>query len=362
MHERIYKIRDWVKQHERHLSSLALLSGFIVDALTLKRVDTLYENLVLIGYFVLIACGIVLLNLIEARRVTGLWALRISPWLPLLIQFAFGGLFSGFTVFYFKSGSIVSSWPFLLILVSLLVGNEMLKRQYARLVFQITFFFVALFFFTIFFIPVLINHMGAWAFILSGIVALGLISTFVYFLSHLVEERIRQNRKFICMAVASAYLFINVLYFTNLIPPIPLSLKDSGVYHSITRTEEGYVVKEEVQSGWGRLQLFENIHIKEGDPLYVYSAVFAPNNIRIAVVHHWRYFDSTMGKWISVSKIPYTIVGGTDRGHRGYTMKSNLAVGEWTVNIETERGQIIGRVTFEVVHDTTVPDLIEKVL
>jgi hypothetical protein len=237
-----------------------------------------------------------------------------------------------------------------------------MKRQYTRLVFQITLLFVALFFFTIFFVPVLANSMGPWIFILSGLLALALVGLFVSLLSRLVTERIHQSRKFIIYSVVSVYLLINLLYFTNLIPPIPLSLKDAGVYHSISRSGTGYTAQEEVHSGFAALQFFENIHIKEGDPLYVYSAVFAPNNIRTEVVHHWKYFDEGAGKWLSITKIPYTIVGGTDRGHRGYSMKSNLMEGEWTVNIETTRGQVIGRVTFEVVYDNGTPRLKEKSL
>jgi hypothetical protein len=362
VYERVYKIRDWVKKYERHLSSFALLSGFIIDALTMKRVDTLFENVVLIGYFLIIACGITLLNLIEARKLQASWWQRISPFFPLLIQFAFGGLFSGFTIFYFRSGSIVASWPFIIILVALLFGNEFLKRQYSRLVFQVTIFFVSLFFFTIFFVPVLINAMGPWVFILSGVTAALLIGLFIYFLTLLVPERMYQNKKYIFISIGSVFAVINLLYFTNLIPPIPLSLKDVGVYHEITRSSNGYVVREERLSQLESWEFFEDMHIHPGDPLYVYSAVFAPHNLKTEVVHNWRHFDEVEGRWVSVSRIPYTIVGGTDRGHRGYTVKHNLTEGEWTVNVETARGQVIGRITFEVVYDDGVPEFEEKIL
>jgi hypothetical protein len=362
VYDRFYKIRDWIKKYERHLSSLALISGFIIDALTLKRVDTLYENAVILCYFTLITIGILTLNLVEARKLAGLWWQRISPFLPLLIQFAFGGLFSGFTIFYFRSGSVASSWPFILVLVALLFGNEFFKRQYSRLVFQVTIFFVSLFFFTIFFIPILVNDMGSWVFILSGATAVALITIFVYVLSVFVPERIHQNRRYLVISIATFFIAINLLYFTNLIPPIPLSLKNAGVYHEIVRTPDGYTATEEVLSQWNSWQFFENIHIKEGEPLYVYSAVFAPHNLKTGVVHNWRYFDDEEGRWVSVSKIPYTIVGGTDRGHRGYSMKTNLKEGAWTVNVETVRGQVIGRITFEVVFDDQEPPTRVKTL
>jgi hypothetical protein len=204
--------------------------------------------------------------------------------------------------------------------------------------------------------------MGPWVFILSGLTAVALISLFIYFLTLLIPERMYQNRRHLIISIAVFFGVMNLLYFTNLIPPIPLSLKDAGVYHSLVRTEGGYKVTEQRLSQLKSWEFFEDMRVKPGSPLYVYSAVFAPNNLQAQVVHNWRHFDEKEGRWVSVSRIPFTIVGGTDRGHRGYTMKSNLEEGEWTVNVETVRGQVIGRITFEVIFDEEEPPFIEKTL
>src|SRR3989338_5812915 len=39
--------------------------------------------------------------------------------------------------------------------------------------------------------------------------------------------------------VASIFVLFTVLYFNNMIPPIPLSLKSIGVYHSLLREQSG---------------------------------------------------------------------------------------------------------------------------
>jgi len=356
-----HNIKNWVTRHERKLSSLALLTGFVLDALTLHRVDNLYENAVFSFYFLIIGSAIIAINYIEAGKYEREWVGRMHPFLLLLIQFAFGGLFSGFSIFYFRSGSLLSSWPFILILFALLIGNESMRKRYERLIFQIVLLFVALFFFTIFAVPVVLDRMGAIIFILSGVAALLLIAGFVYLLWRLVPERVEKSRRSLVYAISSIFIVVNVLYFTNLIPPIPLSLKSAGVYHSIVREGGEYVAKEERQTGFSSLQIFENIHIKKGEPLYIYSAVFAPDNISTTVVHNWRYFDSKTSRWISVNRIPYTVIGGVGRGYRGYTKKINLQEGRWTVNVETERGQVIGRITFEVFYGEP-KELEEKVL
>lgn len=357
-----YNLKNWVTKHERSLSAFALLAGFILDAFTLRRIDNLYENAVFVFYFCIVAISVILINYIEAGRYEREWVGRMHPFLLLLIQFAFGGLFSAFSIFYFRSGSLLSSWPFILILFGLLIGNERLRKQYERLVFQVSLLFVALFFFSIFAVPVVINHMGSFVFILSGVIALVLVFGFVRLLNRLVPERVEGGRRAVKYSVISIFLVVNVLYFTNLIPPIPLSLKDAGVYHSVERVGNEYIAQEEKQHGLSALQIFENIHIKKGEPLYVYSAVFAPDNLSTTVVHNWRLFDAETARWVSVSKIPYSVIGGTERGYRGYTKKSNLEEGRWTVNIETERGQVIGRVTFEVVYDGQVAELVEETL
>jgi hypothetical protein len=341
------------------LATLALFSGFVVDALTLRRIDNLYENAVFLSYFLIIGFSVIAINYIEAGRYEREWVGRTHPFLLLFIQFAFGGLFSGFSIFYFRSGSLISSWPFLVILLALLIGNDRLRKQYERLTLQVSLLFVALFFFTIFAVPVFLGRMGPLIFALSGFVTLVLVAGFVYFLSHLVPERVERSQRPIIYSVASIFLAVNLLYFTNLIPPIPLSLKDAGVYHSIQRAGGGYIAEKEDRTFISGLQVFEDFHVNRGEPLYVYSAVFAPTNISIKVVHNWKRFDSKTNRWVSVDRIPYTVIGGSDRGYRGYTRKSNLEEGKWTVNVETERGQVIGRTTFEVVHSDQPAELEE---
>ncbi len=356
------EVKNWLKKHESHLSSAALLGGFVVDAFTLRRVDLPFENIVLIGYFLLIAVGIFLLNLSDSRMYRGPFAENLPHILPIIIQFAFGGLFSGFVIFYFRSGSLSASWPFIILLVGLLLGNEFLRKHYVRLVFQVTTFFTALFFFTIFFIPVLISRMGAWVFILSGIAALVITAIFIYVLFLSIPIRVRESTKPLVYSIGTVFLLINILYFLNLIPPIPLSLKQAGVYHYISKQDDNYFGREEVRSKFDWLKIFQDVHVVEGEPVYVYSAIFAPRGISIEVVHNWKYFDKSIQRWVSVSRIPYVISGGSDRGHRGYSLKSNLMEGDWSVDVETVRGQVIGRVLFSVeyVENDKLPKIIEK--
>ncbi|MDQ2932912.1 MAG: DUF2914 domain-containing protein [bacterium] len=362
MYEKVSKAKDFFKKYDRYLTASALMLGFIVDALTLKRIDQLYGNLTLISYLILVSTGIFLIHYFEVRKQGSKYAEKVSQIVPLVIQFAFGGLFSGFTIFYLRSGSVAASWPFIVILLGLLIGNEMLRKQYARLIFQITAQFIAVFFFMIFFVPVIINSMGAFVFLLSGAIALLIILLFISLLNTYIPEQIERSKKYLTYSIGSVLVVINILYFTNLIPPIPLSLKSGGVYHEVSINPTGYVGVKEKRSFWSKFQIFENMHVVRAKPLYVYSAVFAPTDIKTQIVHHWQLFDTKTNRWVSVNRIPYLIAGGNDQGYRGYSVKTNLSEGDWRVDVETARGQVIGRIHFEVEFVHEVPQLERKAL
>src|ERR1700722_1309479 len=97
-------IKTFYWKYERHISSLALIGGFVFDALTLKQVDQLIDNLWMVAHLTTVALCILLLNAIEKKESTehkkeG----ALHFWLIFIMQFAFGGLLSTFLVFYFRS-------------------------------------------------------------------------------------------------------------------------------------------------------------------------------------------------------------------------------------------------------------------
>lgn len=348
----------WVRRNEKHLSSLALLVGFVVDSLTLRRVDLLLENVVLVSYLGIAAMGIVVIGLVDAGRLRGGVAQVSGSIAPIALQFAFGGLFSAFFIFYTRSAALGESWPFLLFLLALLIGNERFRERYTRLVFQATVFFITLFSFFIFSVPVVLGVMGAWVFMLSGAVSLGVMGALVALLARIMPERVAGARRGVLVGVGGAYAVITVLYFTNIIPPIPLSLKDAGIYHSVTRTTAGgYEVLDEERSLVESIKPYRTMHLVPGNPLYAWSAVFAPTKLSTTVLHRWQHFDEAKGSWVTTTQVPFTVSGGRDGGYRGYSYKTALTEGKWRVDVITPRGQVVGRTKFVVEYVDTPPAL-----
>jgi hypothetical protein len=344
------KTKEFISKYERHISAGALLGGFIIDALTLRRIDRLFENLVLIGYLSIVTIGILIMNLYEGGQLQNKVFERLHTFLPFVIQFAFGALFSGFLVFYFKSASLLSSWPFILLLIGLFIGNETFKKLYERTVFNLSVLFLSYFLFAIFYVPLKMGKLGNSIFIMSGIASLVAISIVVAVLAKYTEARVNSFKKLLVLSITGIFVAMNMLYFTNIIPPIPLSLKQTGVYHFVGLTNKGYVATQELHADERPFYTRAVIHVVPGKPVYFFSAIFGPNNLSTNVVHHWRIFDESRQSWVTKSKIPFTITGGRDSGFRGYTYKTSTQPGLWEVRVETERGQVIGRQKFDIVH------------
>jgi hypothetical protein len=156
---------------------------------------------------------------------------------------------------------------------------------------------------------------------------------------------------------------MNLFYFANIIPPIPLSLKDSGVFHDIERKSDGSYVGEYEDYGWrGFLQMYSNYHYMAGDTVYAYSAIFSPSSLNINVTHEWQRYDETSEKWVSEGTVTLPVVGGRDGGFRTYSQRGDLSAGFWRVNVKTSNGLVIGRLRFEVIPVSSEPVLSEKLL
>ncbi len=350
-------VKNKYERYENHISSLALILGFIIDSLTLRRVDLLPENIVLITYLFISSICIIAINIVETRRPAESVPGRIHFWLLIAMQFSFGGLFSAFLVFYGRSASFSASWPFLLILLFGLIGNELFKKQYTRLSFQVTVFFTALFSYLIFIIPVLTRSISPWSFLLSCLLAVILIYLFLKLLGRFVPEKIDQSRKRIIVSVGVIWSFVIVFYFANIIPPIPLSLKDVGVYHFLARSVDGNYTVQKEKEKWYHFFGRDTFHFLKGEPVYVQSAVFAPTKLTADIVHEWQYFDEIKESWITASTVKLPVKGGRDGGYRSYSVKSNIFPGLWRVNVATLRGQTIGRLKFGVEIVDVLPEL-----
>lgn len=344
------KIKEFYIKYKRRIGSIALIGGFILDFLTLNRIDQVYDNAILLFYLILSGIGISVVQLHEARKISGKVSDFFRQAFPTFIQFAFGGLFSGFFIFYSRSASLWNSWPYILLLLAFLIGNEFIKEKYARFTLQVSVLYFLVFSYLIFSVPIVVKEMGSEIFFLSGILSLVVMGILGAILLRINPKKLKESRNRIITSIGGIFLIMNILYFTNVLPPIPLSLKDSGVYHSVVRINGGYEVLKEDRPWYLKLFPQRTFYFSQG-PIYFYSSVFAPTDLKTKIVHEWQYYDKYQGRWQVTDRISFALVGGRDGGYRGYTQKSSVREGKWRIDIETDNGLVIGRKTFYVFDD-----------
>jgi len=356
------RLKIFYARFERPISSLSLVGGFVFDALTLQRVDALWDNFWVVAHLAIVGVFMVLIHAQESAPGDEHDATKKHFWYVNILQFFFGGILSTYLVFYFRSADILVTWPFILILVAAFWANESLKRHYIRLSFQISLYFLCLYSFAIFLVPVLLHQIGNQIFLISGAVALALIGIFILTLYILAREKFKRSRKIILISILSIIVLINILYFTNLIPPIPLSLKGGDIYHSVLRDTSGNYIVQNENSGWLQyFQLYPDFHEVVGSPIYAFSAIFSPSDLNLTIVHQWQYYNSATGKWVTAGTVELPVVGGRDGGFRTFSVWTNATAGHWRVNVKTQNGQTIGTMRFNVVSVPTEPALVTEV-
>ncbi len=347
--------RGFLSRNERKISFFAFIAGFAWDGYFLTKVTIGEASVVLGAYLAFVAFGIVVFNSVESKIGAGKLLKRSVVWIPYVIQFMYGTLFNASLIFYTQSAELSSSWLFLLFLAVIVLGNEIFHRRRHRLTFQVAMFFIAEFLYLVLVIPIIVGKMGSGIFIVSGLASLLVLMTVSSAVRRFAKARFVEDRIIRTAVVIFIYVGINVLYFTDIIPPIPLSLKSVGVYHSVEKTGNDYRVAFEPVPSYVFWRKENDIfHASAGSDAYVFSSIFAPTSISAQIYHEWWYFDTSDNRWILVSKIPFQISGGRDAGFRGYSKKEHIYLGEWRVDITTDQRQLIGRVYFTVV-DSTMP-------
>jgi hypothetical protein len=371
-----------IKRYERHLSAAGMVLGFAIDNFTFGRIDRPRAHLIFACYLLLAAVTITISHALQARadrvqarklatarprgfkdedndtelEASDVPAGRWRTWLPAMTQFALGGLWSGFLVFYSRGASLGASWLFLATLAGFLIGNEVFRKYHSRLVFASLLFFFAIYSYAVFSLPVLTRTIGRYTFVASGGLAILVFAIFLQLLAKVGLERYRQSRLRIGAGALLIAAAMNAFYFTGVLPPLPLSLLRAGIYHSVTHTADGEPWYTEYAIA------APTVHVAPGETLSFYSAVFAPIRLSTHISHAWQRYDAKRRRWVTKSTVTFAITGGRDGGYRAYTVKSHPQAGDWRVDIRSEDGRLVGRIRFAVAEVASVPNLQSTVL
>ena len=338
------QVKAYAVRNERNLAVGFFVAGFLFDIFTLGRIDswlTIGQQAV---YLAIVTAVLVHMLRQEAEPVLSendpAWKRWYYDYRKPAIHFLLGALLSAYTLFFFKSSSLLVSFGFMAVLVALLVANE--AERFKALGLPVKFALLGLCYLAFFayVLPVLIGQTGLFVFIAS--MALGCVP-----LAAPAYPLPAQGRRRILVPLGSVLVVFLAFYLFRLIPPVPLSIPFMGVYHAVERTEEGYKLSHE-RPAW---RFWHNgdqwFQAEPGDRVHVYFRIFSPSRFADQVTMRWYRRDEKRG-WVLHDAIPIKIVGGRELGFRGYGVKTNWQEGSWKVQVETTDQREIGRIYFRV--------------
>ena len=339
------------------MPAVFFFSGVTYDSLTLTRIDRLQDNLLLLTYLLLLGFLIILTGRLGIEPIpdqTHLktlspvprWILQSRPYYPMAIQFLLGGLFSAYAIFYSRSATLTSTAVFFGVLVLLLVANEFLRDRLSNLRLLVSLYALVCFGFFTFFLPVMTGYMNVLVFLAGAGLSAAVTFRVVQLIYHNNPDRSGREALGVTIPAFALIALLVGFYFLNWIPPVPLSMRFGGIYHEVKKSDDRFELSFERQ--WYQVWKRSDTTFPAHEPIYCFTAVFAPVALNTTVYHHWYFRMHSNKPFTHADRIPLKISGGREAGYRAYTFKQQLDAGDWRVDVEAEDGRIIGRVSVTV--------------
>jgi hypothetical protein len=342
------RIAEFRRKHESKLEIAFFVGGFVFDAWMVSAPDELFAILQQAAYLFFIASLIhfeLLFRLHKWRP--GDFLLKAWPYRNLVLHFLLGTLLNIYSIFYIKSASLLNSFIFLILMIGMILGNELPFVKKSNVSLKVGLYSICLFsYFSILF-PIIFGYVGYVPFGCAVASTLAL-----FYLQLRLLRRALLDQKVIFRAILApcmSVLFVFVLfYFLGWIPPVPLSVKEQGVYHLVEKRDGVFYLSTE-KKWWKFWQQGDSeFQAEPEDKIYFYAQIYSPARISDQVVIHW-FEENAKGNWISSDTIPLKIQGGREQGYRGFAFKSNYAPGKWKIIVETSTGIEISRMYFDVI-------------
>lgn len=340
-------MRQLYDKYQGYFPAAFFIGGFIFDLLTTDRID---QNFSLIQQFVYL---VLILQFLYWEVVTpriflreGTFLAKMWTWHVEVLHFLFGSLLSLYTIFYFKSSSLITSFAFMIFLSALLIINELPRFQKKGISMRAALVALCLSSYFIYLVPVITGEIGVIAFILSMTFSVCLFLWFCVRINKSLKDSSWVNKRVLLPGLIVQIVFV-LLYVTRLLPPVPVSLKYIGIYHNIQKQDGDFYLNYE-RDWWRVWQSGAQTFIKrDGDQVYCFVSIFSPGNFKDKMRLSW--YKKTKKGWQLHDNIGLPIVGGRDQGFRGFAYKSNFDLGKWQVRVLTSDEREVGRISFNVV-------------
>ncbi len=355
------RAKAFYRDHEPACTAAFFVLGFLFDTMAVGRIDRLH-NIIHQAVYLFLCALFIGCELREQygdftppERFKGVWRYHAGA-----THFMLGTLLNIYTLFYFKSASLGASFLFLLILAGLLAANELKPFAGSGATLRMTLFSLCLVSYFTYLVPTLVGEIG----VLPFLGTLAASTACVGLMAWRIGRRLRDPRTLIARLLvpyAVTALAFAALYFTKVLPPVPLSLSAAGVYHSVARDGDEFKLVE-MRPRWRFWERGDQTFLaRPGDKIYFYFQVFSPGRFKERLQVRWLRRDEANG-WQEEDAIPLDTAGGREGGWRGFAAKSRWKPGRWRVRVETSDARELGRVNLTVVADETTGPRESRVL
>jgi hypothetical protein len=340
------------EQYGKLLPAAFFVGGFGFDLLFTGRIDESFSLIQQAVYLFLIGLFLFLEVLNQENKFTPFRGIQtLWKYHREILHFFLGSLLSIYSIFYFKSSSLIGSFAFLFFIAIILIANELPKFQEAGYFFRFALFSLCLASYANMIIPMGLSYVGVLPFVLALSFSV-LVGLWIY----LALKKRCEHQKRLLKEVVLPFFGVNALflvfYIFSLIPPVPVSAKHMGIYHRVEKQGDQYLLYHE-RPWWKFWQEGDqDFTARPDDRIYVFASIFSPAAFHDQVKIRWLRYNERKGKWVEWDSLQMEIRGGRKEGYRGYMYKENYAEGEWQTRLESLDGREISRIYFDVEKST----------
>jgi hypothetical protein len=346
----IERLRLYYAKNEQRIAVLSFICGFLFDILMVDRADSWHAIAQQLVYLAVILAALTQMFFEEgAQPVDPAGRMFLVRWYyqyrTALVHFFLGTLLNVYTIFFFKSSSLLVSFVFLAFLVFLLWANESERVKAMGLSFKFTLLALCWMCFAANVVPIFVGSIGTTVFLVSMLAGCVPLAAVAWAIRRRKPELFPRARRQMLVPLGGVLIGFLLFYTVRLIPPVPLSIPFIGVYHAVEKAGDEYRLSHE-RPIWRVWQHGDQEFLAQpGDRVVVFFRIFSPTRFSDQVQMRWYWEDPARG-WVLQDTIPIKIVGGRSEGFRGYGFKSNWQPGEWKVQVGTLDNREIGRVYF----------------
>lgn len=329
-------------------------AGFLFDVVLLHRIDST-PLLIHQGTYLVLSSALIFWDhriLVSGVEPTGFIIGKLAGIRLWVMHFFLGTLLNAFMVFYFRASSGLLSFLFLIALSVIIVLNELPQFRQRGPVVRLMLLSFATTSFLAYLLPVIWGKLESWQYIVAVFVGSAFTWALWKIFAYFTHDPTWTFRRAVLPGLILQGVLL-VLYLVDVIPPVPLSLKEIGVYSQVTpiKNEHGgreYELTYQPAAAW---QLWrhesETFVSPAGSKAFVFVKIFAPTRFHDRVRFAWDYDDPKNGWTARGSPYATTLSGGNEEGFRTFATSTMGRAGRYRVRVLTMDGREIGRKTFD---------------